>query len=93
MATKKQNRHRVVRKVRRALNSTHEGPASSTGRRLYHHCYGAGISKGCLEGYGDHSYWDGIDEEIALLGDTDNPEYWENRKNEEERIIYYDDAA
>jgi len=93
MATKKENKHRVVRKVRRALNSTHEGSLNNTGRRLYHHGYGAGINKGCLEGSGDYSEWDKIDEEIEQLGDTDDPDYWENRMNEEERVIYFDDAA
>jgi hypothetical protein len=43
MATKKDNKRSVVRKVRRALNRTNEAPAVSN-RRLYRQGYGRGAN-------------------------------------------------
>jgi hypothetical protein len=48
MATKKQNRRYVVRKVRRALNRYPETLTQASGERLNYHGWGSGISAGGL---------------------------------------------
>lgn len=50
--TKKRSRHLIVRKVRRALNRTLDGPMKVSGRRLNRHGWGAGITKRELVGHG-----------------------------------------
>ena len=81
MATKKQNRRHVVRRVRQALNSTTEGPTKVSGRKLNGIGFGTGLGKGDLVGKEDTSHWDEIDEEILELGDDEDPDFWENRKD------------
>jgi len=50
MSGKKQYKRLVVRKVRRALNSTTEGPTKITGHKQYNMWYKAGIRKNDLVG-------------------------------------------
>jgi hypothetical protein len=81
MKAKRQENRQIVRKVRRALNSTTEGPTNISGKRLTGNGYGVGVHKRDLEGTGDVSHWDEIDEEILGLGDDEDPDFWENRKD------------
>jgi hypothetical protein len=81
MKAKRQVNRQTVRKVRRALNSTTEGPTKISGKRLTCNGYGVGVRKRELEGTGDISHWDEWDEYLLYVGDDEDPDFWEIRKD------------
>jgi len=74
--------HKLIqRKVRRALNSTTEGPLRISGRRLLRSRWGLGVAKRDLEGPGDYAHWDKSDVYLNQVGDSGDPDFWSNRKD------------